>query len=364
MKSGKKDMKKFVMSNTEYKKNSQWNGTNGHNNRLFAVNKNSFPQFTKNNFGSPNLNKNYQDIHKRHQENLKKKLTGKENTFLEIVVGFSLEQFEQLEKELSKEELQQKLTDCMNGYLNSLKVNFGFEPVGFTFHLDEGVLDEETGVLKRNVHAHAIAYNYDFKRKVAPLRSMTKRDFADMQDLVAANFISLGFERGISKELTKKNHLEKDAFVAQIQKEKEQELLKKDQEIALKNQDIKRLKAIEKRQKSIIENQEKSIETNKKKITFLTDKIVQMASAMPKLFGAIFALDTPKVKHWSAVVAGLIPSKSIKNEVIESLDSVAEYSHEYATEICDMVDFAKEKIEIGYQEKQDQKKKKSPGLTR
>ena len=96
-------------------------------------------------------------------------MTGKENTFLEIVVGFSLEQFEQLEKELSKEELKKRLTECMEGYLNTLKLNFGFEPVGFTFHFDEGVLDDETGILKRNVHAHAIAYNYDFQKKVAPV---------------------------------------------------------------------------------------------------------------------------------------------------------------------------------------------------
>lgn len=348
-------MKKYVMSNTEYKKDSQWNGTNGHNNRLFEVNKNSFPAFTKNNFGTPDLNKKYQEIHKKRQENLKKKLTGNENTFLEIVVAFSLDKFEELEKELSKEELQKRLTDCMNEYLKMLKINFGFEPVGFTFHLDEGHECPETGILKRNVHAHAIAYNYDFEKKVSPLRAMKKKDFSDMQDLVASSFVSLGFERGISKEQTKLNHLEKDAFIEKKNKDLEQKIKEKEQKIKDQDQKIKEQKQELRDKNNEIKKLDKSINTEKKKLTFITDRVVQLANALPHLFSSIFALHKDDTIKWSKVIAGLIPSPKIKNKVIESLDNLAEQTVVNANDMSLMIDLAKDNIDETYVYNEDLK---------
>lgn len=342
------------MSNTIYKKHSQFNGSNGHNKRLFAENKHSFPEYVKYNFGTDDLEKRYLEIHERHKNSLRKKMTGKENTFIECVVAFSLEKFEELERELTREQLQEKLSFCMDEYLTTLKNNFGFEPVGFTFHLDEGVMDEETGILKRNVHAHAIAYNYDFKKNVAPLRKMTKNDFSAMQDLVAASFGPLGFERGISKEITDKNHLERDEFIKQLQAEKEKE-------IEQKNQDIQKLKETIKKGKLVESKLRDSVKTEKKKLSFLAEKVTQIAQAMPNLFSAIFALDTPKVIHWSKVIAGAIPSKTIKQNVVDSLDNLADYSHEYATEMCEMIETSKENIEYEFSQIQQQKKR-SPGM--
>jgi hypothetical protein len=350
-------MKKYVMSNTIYKKHSQFNGSNGHNKRLFAENKHSFPEYVKYNFGTDDLEKRYLEIHERHKNSLRKKMTGKENTFIECVVAFSLEKFEELERELTREQLQEKLSFCMDEYLTTLKNNFGFEPVGFTFHLDEGVMDEETGILRRNVHAHAIAYNYDFKKNVAPLRKMNKSDFSAMQDLVAASFGPLGFERGISKEITDKNHLERDEFIKQLQAEKEKE-------IEQKNQEIQQLKTVVKKGNLKVESLKNEVKTEKKKLAFLGQKITEIAAAMPQLFSSIFALDTPNVIYWSKVIAGAIPSKKIKDQVVESLDNLAEYSHEYATEMCQMIDTSKENIENEFLQIQQEKKqlKKSPGM--
>lgn len=339
-------MKSYVSANAQYYKNSNAAGAFGHILRTFLENKNVYPELTKNNFSSPDIMKKYQELYSSHQSNLKKKMTGKENTFLDIVVAFSLDNFEELEKTLTKEELQERLSSSMNDFLNTLKMNYGFEPVGFAFHLDEGHTCPETGKLKRNIHAHAIIYNYDFKNKVAPLRKMKKEHFSEWQDLAGFAFGNLGFERGISKEQTKKNHLEKDDFVAE------------------KHKEIERLKTTIKKGKLAELKLRESVKTEKKKLSFLAEKVREIAGAMPHLFGAIFALDTPEVLRWSKVIAAAIPSKSIKSEVVKSLDNLADYSNEYATEMCEMIDTSKEEIEFQYQEIQKQKKKKSPGLTR
>lgn len=339
-------MKNYVSANAKYYKNSNASGAFGHILRTFLQNKNVYPEFTKNNFSSPDIVKKYEELYSNHQSNLKKKMTGKENTFLDVVVAFSLDTFEELEKNLSKEELEEKLKLCMNSFLNTLKMNYGFEPVGFAFHLDEGHICPETGILKRNIHAHAIIYNYDFKNKVAPLRKMKKEDFSDWQDLAGHSFAPLGFQRGISKDETLKNHLEKDDLIAE------------------KHKEIERLKTVVKKGNLKVESLKNEVKTEKKKLAFLGQKITEIAAAMPQLFSSIFALDTPNVIYWSKVIAGAIPSKKIKDQVVESLDNLAEYSHEYATEMCQMIDTSKENIENEFLQIQQEKKqlKKSPGM--
>lgn len=339
-------MKNYVSANAKYYKNSNASGAFGHILRTFLQNKNVYPEFTKNNFSSPDIMKKYQELYSNHQSNLKKKMTGKENTFLDIVVAFSLDNFEELEKNLSKEDLEERLKLCMSSFLNTLKMNYGFEPVGFAFHLDEGHICPETGILKRNIHAHAIIYNYDFKNKVAPLRKMKKEDFSDWQDLAGHSFAPLGFQRGISKDETLKNHLEKDDLIVE------------------KHKEIERLKAVVKKGNLKVESLKNEVKTEKKKLAFLGQKITEIAAAMPQLFSSIFALDTPNVIYWSKVIAGAIPSKKIKDQVVESLDNLAEYSHEYATEMCQMIDTSKENIENEFLQIQQEKKqlKKSPGM--
>jgi len=67
--------------------------------------------------------------------------------------------------------------------------------------------------LIRNIHAHVIFYNFDFKTKTSPLRKFTRKTWINFQDIAGQSFSKAGFIRGISKDLTKKSHLKKSDFV-------------------------------------------------------------------------------------------------------------------------------------------------------
>lgn len=362
-------MSNYVSANGVYYKNSNAAGELGHVIRAFLENKNTFKELTPNNFGTDDIYKKYQEIHKAREDLSRKKLVGNENTFMDIVVAFSLEQFEELEKELSKEELQKRLTDCMNEYLNSLKINFGFEPVGFMFHLDEGHKCPETGILKRNIHAHAIVYNYDFQKKVSPHRKLKKSAFSEFQDLAGVAFGSLGFQRGVSKEETLKKHLEKDAFIAEKHKDLEQEIEDLKATVKRGNLKVEELKNTVKKGKEATEKVKKEFETEKRKFLSFKEKMSIISMATPRLFGAIFSLNTPDVIRWSRVIADAIPNKKSKDEIEQSLNDLIEYSDGYAKEVIDLVELSKSEIveeyeQIQDQKRQEQKKRKSPGLTR
>ncbi len=245
-------MKKFVSNNFKYFKNSKANGVFGHVNRLFKENKNAFTEYTKNNFGSGDLLNKYKNIYERVNERKKelktKRLNEKSNTFVDGVFSFSVEKWEELEKEFSQEELQKLITERMNKYMIGFKNKFGFEPIGFEMHLDEGhekqieAKKHNSGIiLKRNIHAHVSFFNYDFKSDTAPLRNMKKKDWAKCQDLAYECFKDLGFERGISKEITGNQHLEKDAFIEEKQKKLVEKLKQKNEIIKQKNEEIKSL---------------------------------------------------------------------------------------------------------------------------
>lgn len=91
--------------------------------------------------------------------------------------------------------------------------------------------------------------------------------------------------------------------------------------------------------------------------------------ATPRLFGAIFGLNVPDVIKWSRVIADAIPNKKSKDEIEKSLNDLIEYSDGHAQEVIDLVELSKSEIveefeHIQEQKRQEQKKSKSPGLTR
>jgi hypothetical protein len=245
-------MKKYVSNNFKYFKNSKANSAFGHIHRLFKENKNAFPEYTKNNFGTGDLLNKYKDIYERVNERKKelktKRLNEKSNTFVDGIFAFSLEKWEQLEKEFSQDELQKMITERMNKYMIGFKNKFGFEPIGFEMHLDEGhekqieAKNNNSDItLTRNIHAHVSFFNYDFKNDAAPLRNMKKKDWSKCQDLAYECFKDLGFERGISKEITNNQHLEKDAFIEEKQKQIIEKLKEKNKIIKQKDQQIKEI---------------------------------------------------------------------------------------------------------------------------
>lgn len=207
-------MKDFVSLNFKYYKDSSASGVLGHINRKFKVNRNAFSTHTKNNFGDVDLSIKYQEL-KNQVVNAKGKAIRKDaTTLLDGVLVFSLEQFENLERAFKTKELQDALSLYTREYMQIIKDQYGLEPLGFQFHLDEGHVKNQ---LVRNVHAHLTFYNYDFKTGKSRWRELRRKDFSKMQDIAGTTFSDMGFRRGNSKEVTKNVHLKKDRYIEQKQ---------------------------------------------------------------------------------------------------------------------------------------------------
>lgn len=241
--------KSYCAVNTKYYKDSNASGEMGHVLRSFRDNKNTIEELSVNNFGfcfdaEKDIFSSYKDKLKDAKTSNHRAIQKNSNTFIDSVLIFDRELFDSL----IEENRQDEIVEATKNYMNDFKEKYGFEPIGFEFHLDEGTeisskhfeelseeeqkeykivhsenLGEET-YIKHNYHAHAIFLNYDFDRKKSCLRSMTKEDWSNSQDLLHKNFKRLGFDRGESKLITKNEHKEKIDYVAELQ-EKEQELL-------------------------------------------------------------------------------------------------------------------------------------------
>ena len=225
--------KRYVSSNTQYKKHSEVSGATAHVNRLFAENKNAYKEYSHLNFGDADLYRRYQELYDLKEQKTGKKSRKDATTYCESVVAFSLEQYERVEavalsKSTSEAEAQRRIkkvfTDCFREYQEKIQERFGLTPVGFNMHLDEGHIDQKTGELVRNIHAHVGFFNYDFEKGVSPWRKMGKKELSEMQDIADECFKKLGFQRGISAEKTKKRHLERDEFIEQKHLEQLREL--------------------------------------------------------------------------------------------------------------------------------------------
>ena len=129
---------------------------------------------------------------------------------------------------------KREIMKCLRFYAEQIKQEFGFESFAIDLHYDEGrhetVINSgsQSRVFIRNYHAHIQFFNYDFSKKLSPLRHLMKKGvkengktcqlnphFEKMQDLAAKSFFRLGFIRGQSKNVKSVEHLEKEAFVKQ-----------------------------------------------------------------------------------------------------------------------------------------------------
>lgn len=139
-----------------------------------------------------------------------KKIRSDFNALFEHVVVLSESQYVLIEKRVGNAEAKRLAINSLKYYAKSIKAEFGFEPLSIDFHLDEGHYDN-TGMFIRNIHAHVTFFNYDFLKKVAPLRHLMIKgksdsgrtfqlnpNFEKMQDIVCESFKKLGFVRGES----------------------------------------------------------------------------------------------------------------------------------------------------------------------
>ena len=214
-------MSKFVSINCKYYKHSNKNELN-HVARVHKKVENSKPELVHNNFGINNLELVYDEVYKKVENYKGKKLQKNANTYIDSVLSFDRDLTNKIIKDFGREKFQIIFEQKINELMLHIKNKLGFEPIGFKFHADEGHNDPVTGEWNQNYHAHIAMFNFDFKDGTAPLRKMQKGgagDFALLQDLAYQAFSPLGYERGVSKTITKKVHLEKDEYIQKKQLE-------------------------------------------------------------------------------------------------------------------------------------------------
>jgi hypothetical protein len=228
-------MSNFVSFNAKYYKHSQSSGEIGHVERQFAENKNQIKELEKNNFdcGYSIIDK-YNEIYAQVETDKGKKIQKNANTFIDGVLAFSREQFEEFAQDPHYKAIMKKY---INGFMDQVQEQTGLTPVGWAFHADEGYKDPETGEIAMNYHAQLIFFNHDFKTGKAPLRDMQKRGsespWSKLQDLAGEVFSPLGFVRGKPKDDLHADHLEKDDYVARKHEELEK-IIQENEELASK----------------------------------------------------------------------------------------------------------------------------------
>jgi len=213
--------KNFVSFNAKYYKNSNAAGEIGHVQRVFAENTNQIKEFAKDNFGCGyNIYDRYKDVFKQVEGIKKKKIQENANTFMDGVLSFSRDQMLEIMK---APDWKTTFSEHIEQFMQDVKEKTGMEPLGWEMHMDEGHKDPETGEYKMNYHAQCIFFNYDFKTNKAPLRDLMGRKgesiWSKLQDTAGQRFEDLGFVRGVSADMTKAKHKEKDDFIASKQAE-------------------------------------------------------------------------------------------------------------------------------------------------
>ena len=244
--------KTYCAVNTKYYKNSN-RGEISHVLRSFAENVNAYEELSPNNFGfsfgNCDIDQHYENLLSQAKQDNKFAIQKDSNTFIDSVLIFNSDRFFECMENGKKNEIE----EATKAYMLEFKALYGFEPVGFKFHLDEGTvvtadnfqhLDEKeqkkyrpienddnpfvTEYIKHNIHAHAIFLNYDFEKKKTCLRNMNRSDWGDSQDLLHKHFKTLGFERGEKKQTKKRDRKEKAEYV------REQALKIEDQNLKIK----------------------------------------------------------------------------------------------------------------------------------
>ena len=214
-------MKNFVSFNAKYYKNSNAAGEIGHVQRVFAENTNQIKEFAKDNFGCGfDIHERYKEVFKQVEDIKGKKIQKNSNTFMDGVLSFSRDHMLEIMKD---PDWKTSFSNHINDFMQDVKKQTGMEPLGWEMHMDEGHKDPVTGEYKLNYHAQCIFFNYDFKTNKAPLRDLMGRKgdsiWSKLQDTAGKRFEDLGFVRGVSADMTKAKHDEKDDFIASKQAE-------------------------------------------------------------------------------------------------------------------------------------------------
>jgi len=159
------------------------------------------------------------------------------NSMFEHVVVLSEAHVMHLEKTLGQEKATKAIVTCLKNYSKQYAEQCGFTNLGASLHFDEGHYDDN-GKFVRNVHAHVMFFNYDFKNKKSNLKFLMNKgkdpktgktnelneNFVFIQNLCYLCFMPLKFSRGRSKLLTLSKYLPKHAFLKKKITDKKSEL--------------------------------------------------------------------------------------------------------------------------------------------
>ena len=162
------------------------------------------------------------------------------NTLFEHVVVLSEAHVTHLENTLGQDKATKAIVTCLKNYSKQYAEKYCFTSLGLSYHgFDAGHYDEN-GKFVRNVHAHIMFFNYDFKNKKSNLKFLMNKgkdpktgktnelneNFVAIQDLVYECFKPLKFSRSRSKLLTRAKYLPKHQFLQKKIADKKSELKK------------------------------------------------------------------------------------------------------------------------------------------
>ena len=154
------------------------------------------------------FNKYYEEmkiINKKNKGHTKKE----GNHLIEQVISLSNEEAEKLLKLPNGREL---IIKRFNQLHEEMGQKLGIKPLNYTLHLDEGHINENNE-FKLNVHAHLTYLNFNFEKEKALWCDLKKSDFSESQDLAGNIFKDIGFIRGIKKDVSNSEHLQRDEFI-------------------------------------------------------------------------------------------------------------------------------------------------------
>jgi|LULS01.1.fsa_nt_gb hypothetical protein len=232
-------MKNFVSFNIKTKRKSDADPMILHLENLKARQKSDnilFPENSILNISSGGILEKYKEVTERIESIKGKKIQKNANHYLEGVLAFSFEKYNE-----DPEKFRREAPELIEKYMNEIAEKYHFEPLGYSLHFDEGSTCEETGEEKINIHAHISFINFDFKTNKSRFREIQQKynskrkypneHFMIMQDLAGECFKTLGFKRGMEKQQTKKKHLDKVEYVESKLKDKEEKIEKLENKI-------------------------------------------------------------------------------------------------------------------------------------
>ena len=154
---------------------------------------------------------NFEELENKRQNYLKSKNKNDymQKHLVEFVVSLS---YDKVKEYL---ENNQDIDKGFIEYAKDLKAQYGLETLNLDIHKDE--FFEENGEKRYNYHAHILAHNNNFNKNLAFASNLRKSDYRNLQTLAQDSFkkVDLDFKRGVSKFVTKKEHLNRNDYIKQ-----------------------------------------------------------------------------------------------------------------------------------------------------